>query len=77
MYGSQFSGSRAMWKFSTDLWGLERNQLAEDSDEKNKLRVVILKSRLSGVNGSTYLRYDRSIGGLIEVSPEGSFLTMK
>ena len=62
VYGSQFTGSRAMWKNSTDMWGLERNQLAEDPDEKNMLRVVVLKNRLSGVTDSFQLRYNKGKG---------------
>jgi twinkle protein len=74
VYGSQFTGSRAMWKFSTDMWGLERNQLAEDPDEKNKLRVVVLKNRLSGITDSFHLRYNRSLGILEEIRATGVFL---
>lgn len=66
VYGSQFSGSRAMWKFSTDLWGLERNQLAEDKKDRDKVRLVIIKNRLSGITGSIELTYDRKKGKLIE-----------
>jgi len=66
VYGGQFSGSRAAWKFSTDLWGLERNQLAEGEEERNEVNLVIIKNRLSGNTGSFKLRYDRTSGNLIE-----------
>ena len=64
--GGQFSGSRAMWKFSTDLWGLERNQLAEEEEEKNRLRVQMIKNRLSGNTSSFWLRFDKKEGVLKE-----------
>jgi twinkle protein len=67
VYGSQFTGSRAMWKFSTDMWGLERDQLSEDINERNKMKVVILKNRLSGVTGSVMLKYDSKQGTLVEI----------
>lgn len=67
VYGSQFTGSRAMWKFSTDLWGLERNQLADDKAERNKTKLVILKNRLSGVTGVVNMKYNHDTGQLEEV----------
>jgi twinkle protein len=67
VYGSQFTGSRAMWKYSTDLWGLERDQLNDDINIRNTVRVVILKNRLSGDFGSINLRYNRRSGRLEEV----------
>jgi twinkle protein len=63
----QFSGSRAMWKFSTDLIGLQRNQLATDPDEKNTVEVVILKNRLSGETGSFKLKYNKATGTLEDI----------
>jgi twinkle protein len=72
VYGSQFTGSRAMWKFSTDLWGLERNQLADTEQERNKVRVPILKNRLSGVNGSVLLTYNHAKGRLEETGAAGA-----
>jgi twinkle protein len=74
VYGSQFTGSRAMWKFSTDMWGLERNQLAEDIYERNKVRLVILKNRLSGITGHIMLKYD-PIKGRLEEMGAGSHST--
>jgi twinkle protein len=67
VYGSQFTGSRAMWKFSTDIWGLERNQYAEDPSERNTTKLVLLKNRLSGVSGSIRMRYDHKSGRLEEL----------
>jgi twinkle protein len=72
VYGSQFTGSRAMWKFSTDLWGLERDQLSDDPLEKNTVEVVIIKNRLSGQTGRVRLRYNNKTGTLAEVGPSAS-----
>lgn len=72
--GSQFSGSRAMWKFSTDLWGLEVNQQAETKEERNKCTVRIIKHRLDGRTGTFKLRYNtetgrhEEIGGAVTVA---------
>jgi twinkle protein len=67
VYGSQFTGSRSMWKFSTDLWGLERDQLNDDPTIRNTARLVIIKNRLSGQTGSFNMRYNKQVGRLEEV----------
>ena len=64
--GSQFSGSRAQWKYSTLLMGLEGNQLAESEDEKHKRKLTVIKDRLGGKTGIVSLRYDPSTGVLSE-----------
>jgi twinkle protein len=76
VYGSQFTGSRAMWKFSTDMWGLERDQYAESDEERNRMKLVILKNRLSGVSGSVILQYHRDEGKLKEVPVHGAFMDL-
>jgi len=56
---SQMTGSRAMMKWSTDVWGIEGNKdpdLAEH--ERNVRKVVLLKNRDFGNVGSFYLFYD-------------------
>lgn len=68
VYGSQFSGSRAQWKFSTSLWGLERDQMADDGYEKNIVRFSSIKSRMSGNTGSFLMIYKPETGGLEEDS---------
>jgi twinkle protein len=73
VYGSQFTGSRAMWKFSTDLWGLERDQLAEDEMDRNKMTLVVLKNRLAGNTGKVQMRYDKTKGKLEEIGTSASF----
>ena len=73
VYASQFSGSRAMWKFSTDIWGLERDQLADDITERNQVKLTSLKYRKPSIGGSLILKYDSSKGTLSEVTAEGAF----
>ena len=66
VYGSQFSGSRAQWKYSTALWGLVRDQLADDPDERNKVKLSVIKDRLGGNTGYVYLKYNTATGKLEE-----------
>jgi len=66
VYGSQFSGSRAQWKYSTDIWGLERDQLSEDEEEKNTITFSSIKSRMSGNTSTFILKFDKITGTLIE-----------
>lgn len=66
VYGSQFSGSRAQWKYSTALWGLVRDQLSEDPMVRNQVKLTIIKDRLGGNTGSINLQYDRETGRLVE-----------
>lgn len=73
VYGSQFSGSRAQWKYSTALWGLSRNQLAEDPDERNKCTLSIIKDRLGGNTGHISLLYNPVTGKLEEEFNSESF----
>jgi twinkle protein len=67
VYGSQFTGSRAMWKFSTDLWGARRNQYATDEDERNTIYLAGLKNRLAGEYSEVRLKYNKALGKLEEV----------
>ena len=66
VYGSQFSGSRAQWKYSTALWGLSRDQLADTLEERNKCKLSIIKDRLGGNTGHIPLRYNKETGVLEE-----------
>ena len=66
VYGSQFSGSRAQWKYSTALWGLTRDQLADNDEDRNHVKLTIIKDRLGGNTGHIYLRYNNITGKLEE-----------
>ena len=63
----QFAGSRAMWRFSHNLIGLERNQQEEDESKKNQVTVRILKNRIDGSKtGAFTLNYNTESGQLEE-----------
>jgi twinkle protein len=66
IYGSQFTGSRAQWKFSTSLWGLERDQLSENPYEKDIVRFSSIKGRMSGNTSSFLMVYKPETGNLEE-----------
>ena len=61
---NQFTGSRAIMRWSYAMLGIERNTLAEDADERNKGLVRVLKDRFSGsATGRTVgFYYDRDTG---------------
>jgi len=65
VYAAQITGSRSQWRFSTDIWAIERNQHAESADEKNTNILRILKDRDVGNSGRTCkLLYNNSTGRL-------------
>jgi len=67
VYSSQFTGSRAQWRYSHSLFGAERNQLAEDGTE-NSCIVRFLKDRAFGNTGKTCtLEYSKDTGRLNDV----------
>lgn len=63
-----FTGSRAIMRWAHGLWGLERNQQAEDPEERRTTTIRCLKDRLSGrAAGMTWrVVYDGSTGMLSE-----------
>ena len=68
--GSQFSGSRAQWKYSTLLLGFERNQQADDSNSRNLGTLRVIKDRLGGNTGPVQMRYNAETGNLEQLTPE-------
>ena len=60
----QFKGSGAIVFWSHFLFGVERNQQAEDDDEKNTSTFRVLKDRYTGLaTGTTFkLYYDNPTG---------------
>lgn len=64
-----FKGSRAIGFWSHFMFGLERNQQAEDDEEKRTTTWRILKNRLAGetVGKTVLVRYDPVTGRLREV----------
>jgi twinkle protein len=66
VYAGQFTGSRAMWRYSTDMWGCERNQYEEDIVKRNTMKLVVLKYRKPSQPGNLYLHYSDETGILSE-----------
>jgi twinkle protein len=64
--GGQYAGSRAQWKYSTLLLGIERNQYAELKEERNAVTLRVIKDRLGGNTGVVKLTYDPNTGTLRE-----------
>lgn len=62
-----FKGSRAIGFWSYFMFGMERDQQAEDVDERNTTTFRVLKDRYTGrASGNTYfLSYDHSTGMLV------------
>ena len=63
-----FRGSRAIQQWCHFMFGLERNQQAEDEDERKTMKVRCLKDRLTGrANGLLWpLWYEDSKGKYVE-----------
>lgn len=61
---AQFTGSRAIMRWAYAMFGIERNTLHEDPDERNKGLIRVLKDRFSGsATGKTVgFRYDKDTG---------------
>ncbi len=64
--GSQVSGSRAQWKYSTLLLGITRDLQAAPIDGCDINKLVVIKDRLGGNTGSFNILYDKGTGELIE-----------
>jgi twinkle protein len=65
----QFTGSRAIMRWSYAMFGIERNTLHEDPNERNKGLVRIIKDRFSGsATGNTVgFYYDKDTGICLEM----------
>ena len=68
----QFTGSRAIMRWSYTMFGIERNTLHADTDERNKGLVRIVKDRFSGnATGHTVgFVYDRDTGICLEADDD-------
>jgi len=64
IYGGQITGSRAQWRFSTDVWSIERDQTADDEIVRSTVNLRIIKNRLAGNTGTIELMYDKNSGCL-------------
>lgn len=69
---NQFRGSNGIGMFPSFVFGLERNQQAEDDAERRKTTVRVVKDRLSGLyTGHTHSLYYDPIGGTLDTENEG------
>lgn len=67
IYGSSFTGSRAQYRYSHLLLGMERNQQADTQEERDKTLLRIAGDRLTGNTGRyTPLIYNQLTGRLDE-----------
>lgn len=62
---NQFTGSRALQRWSHFMYGFERNKQAE-GDEKHLSRIRLLKNRPYGLTGVVHTKYDLETGCLVE-----------
>lgn len=67
---NQFTGSRAIMRWAYAMFGIERNTLHEDPEERNKGLIRVLKDRFSGsATGRTVgFYYDKDTGLVHETS---------
>jgi len=67
---SQFTGAKGQWRYSTDIWGFERDILNEDDTIKNTMFVRNLKHRSDGSKTGrvSVLNYNKDTGRLEEKS---------
>ncbi len=68
---AQLRGSHSIVQLSDILIGLERDQQAEDEDERDIAMFRVLKNRYAGITGpGGYVRYDRETGRMLSHVPE-------
>src|SRR3569623_871856 len=66
----QFTGSRAMIKWSNYIIGLERNKQADDETVRNTTTCRLLKDREHGNAGTFAIYYDKQTGKYLEPNYE-------
>jgi twinkle protein len=69
---SQFRGSRTIAYWTHFLFGYERNQQAENPEDRNRVRLRVLKDRYTGMSTGTVvpLQYNRATGRFLEEREE-------
>lgn len=74
IFGGSFTGSRAQYRYSHMLIGMERDQHEVDEDKRNTSTIRIVGDRLTGNTGRTaFLKYDNGTGKLDEVLGSSAF----
>lgn len=64
-------GSHSIVQLSDMVIGLERDQQADDEEERDVARFRVLKNRYAGITGPAgYVRYDRETGRMLTHIPE-------
>jgi len=70
---SELRGSAAIAQLSDMVFGLERNQQAEEESERNTTTVRVIKNRFCGLTGKAcQLMYNKDTGRLGEIKSEDS-----
>lgn len=68
-------GSHSIVQLSDIVIGLERNQQAEENEEKDVASFRVLKNRYSGITGlAGHIKYERETGRLVSYVPEEAAL---
>jgi twinkle protein len=68
---SHLRGTQAIAQLSDAVIAAERNQQADDEDERNTTTLRVLKNRYSGLTGKAcQLRYDHKTGRLLDIFDE-------
>tara|TARA_Y100000389_G_scaffold3647_1_gene3512 strand:- start:6369 stop:7514 length:1146 start_codon:yes stop_codon:yes gene_type:complete len=70
---SELRGSQSIAQLSDMVIGLERDQQADNEEQRNTTTVRVLKNRYAGLTGACcWLKYDHQTGRMIEVAkPQG------
>ena len=70
---SELRGSAAIAQLSDMVFGLERNQQAEEESERNTTTIRVIKNRFCGLTGKAcQLMYNKETGRLGEIKSEDS-----
>jgi len=70
---SELRGSAAIAQLSDMVFGLERNQQADDEVERNTTTIRVIKNRFAGLTGKAcQLMYNKDTGRLREIESEES-----
>lgn len=70
---SELRGSQSIAQLSDMVIGLERDQQADNEEQRNTTTVRVLKNRYAGLTGACcWLKYDHKTGRMLEVAkPQG------
>ena len=70
---SELRGSAAIAQLSDMVFGLERNQQADEEEERNTTTIRVIKNRFCGLTGKAcQLMYNKDTGRLKEIKQDGT-----